>query len=291
LLDNLDLKINDWTINTVNSLIKPNRIDKIAECALQLSKIIYYNDMNIEKYLAEINLMQKELNTKKEKSNINFSRPTQIIELINEYIFKEKDFKANIYDYQNPLNNFLNVVIEKRIGIPITLSIIYITLAHSINFKVYPVNFPRHFLVKHVLDDDNDYNEIIIDPFNKGRIMDDYAMKNLLDSFFPNQNIPLTKKLVEKTDLSQVMIRILNNVKDSFFEIQEFDKINIANEMIFAIDPKNTYAIRDKGIILHDKDPQKSLELLNTYLELEPEANDADIILKIIKSIREKNNR
>ena len=291
MLDNLDLKINDWTINTVNCLIKPNRIDKIAECALQLSKIIYYNDMNIEKYLAEIKLMEKELNIKKEKSNINFSRPTQIIELINEYIFKEKEFKANIYDYQNPLNNFLNVVIEKRIGIPITLSIIYITLSQSINFKVYPVNFPRHFLVKHLLDDDDDYNEIIIDPFNKGRIMDDYALKNLLDSFFPNQNIPLTKKLVEKTDLSQVMIRILNNVKDSFFEIQEFDKINIANEMIFAIDPKNTYAIRDKGIILHNKDPQKSLELLNTYLELEPEANDVDIILKIIRSIREKNNR
>ena len=290
MLDDLDLKINDWTVNTVNSLIKPNRIDKIAECALQLSKIIYYNNMNIEKYLAEINLMQKELNIKKEKSNINFSRPTKIIELINEYMFKQKEFKANIYDYQNPLNNFLNVVIEKRIGIPITLSIIYITLAQSLNFKVYPVNFPRHFLVKYVFDD-NDYNEIIIDPFNKGRIMDDYAMKNLLDSFFPNQNIPLTKKLVEKADLSQVMIRILNNVKDSFFEIQEFDKINIANEMIFVIDPKNVYAIRDKGIILRDKDPQRSLELLNTYLELEPEANDVDIILKIIRSIREKNNR
>ena len=290
MLDDLDLKINDWTINTVNPLIKPNRIDKIAECALQLSKILYYNNMNIEKQLAEINLMQKELNLKKEKSNINFNRPTQIIELINEYMFKQKGFKANIHDYQNPLNNFLNVVIEKRIGIPITLSIIYITLAQSINFKVYPVNFPRHFLVKYVLDD-NENNEIIIDPFNKGRIMDDYAMKNLLDSFFPNQNIPLTKKLVEKADLSQVIIRILNNVKDSFFEIHEFDKINIANEMIFAIDPKNTYAIRDKGIILHDKDPQKSLELLNTYLELEPEANDVDIVLKIIKSIREKNNR
>jgi regulator of sirC expression with transglutaminase-like and TPR domain len=289
LLDNIDLKINDWTINTVNSLIKPNRIDKIAECALQLSKIINYNDINIEKYLDEINLMQKELNIKKEKSRINLSRPTQIIELINEFIFKEKKFKANVDDYQNPLNNFLNVVIDKRIGIPITLSIIYITLAQSINFKVYPVNFPRHFLVKHSLDDD-DHNEIIIDPFNKGRIMDDYAIKNLLDSFFPDQNIPLTKKIVEKTDLSQVMIRMLNNIKDSFFEIQEFDKINLANEMIFAIDPKNAYAIRDKGIILHDKDPQKSLELLNTYLELEPEANDADTILKIIRNIRKKIN-
>lgn len=286
-MEDLDLKINNWIINTVNSFIKPNKLDKIAECALQLSKIIYYNDMNVKKYLEEINLMQKELNIKRESSNINFSRPTQIIELINEYMFKEQEFKANIHDYQNPLNNFLNIVIEKKIGIPITLSIIYITLAQSVNFILYPVNFPRHFLVKYVLDDVN-HNEIIIDPFNKGRIMDDYALKNLIDSFFPNQNIPLTKKLVEKANLSQVMIRILNNLKDSFFEIQEFDKLNIANEMIFAIDPKNTYAIRDKGIILQEKDPEKSLELLNTYLELEPEANDADIVLKIIKSIREK---
>ena len=286
-MEDLDLKINNWIINTVNSFIKPNKLDKIAECALQLSKIIYYNDMNVKKYLEEINLMQKELNIKRESSNINFSRPTQIIELINEYMFKEQEFKANIHDYQNPLNNFLNIVIEKKIGIPITLSIIYITLAQSVNFILYPVNFPRHFLVKYVLDDAN-HNEIIIDPFNKGRIMDDYALKNLIDSFFPNQNIPLTKKLVEKANLSQVMIRILNNLKDSFFEIQEFDKLNIANEMIFAIDPKNTYAIRDKGIILQEKDPEKSLELLNTYLELEPEANDADIVLKIIKSIREK---
>jgi len=286
-LEDLDLKINNWIINTVNSFIKPNKLDKIAECALQLSKIIYYNDMNVKKYLEEINLMQKELNIKRESSNINFSRPTQIIELINEYMFKEQEFKANIHDYQNPLNNFLNIVIEKKIGIPITLSIIYITLAQSVNFILYPVNFPRHFLVKYVLDDAN-HNEIIIDPFNKGRIMDDYALKNLIDSFFPNQNILLTKKLVEKANLSQVMIRILNNLKDSFFEIQEFDKLNIANEMIFAIDSKNTYAIRDKGIILQEKDPEKSLELLNTYLELEPEANDADIVLKIIKSIREK---
>jgi regulator of sirC expression with transglutaminase-like and TPR domain len=290
LLDDIDLKINNWIVNTVNSLIKPNKLDKIAECALELSKIIYYNDMNVEKYLDEINLMQKELNIKRERSNINFNRPTQIIELINEYMFKEKEFKANIYDYQNPLNNFLNIVIEKRIGIPITLSIIYITLAQSINFKLYPVNFPRHFLVKYVLDDANN-NEIIIDPFNQGRIMDDYALKNLIDSFFPNQNILLTKKLIEKANLSQVIIRILNNVKDSFFEIQEFDKLNIANEMILVIDPKNTFAIRDKGIILHEKDPEKSLELLNRYLELEPEANDVDIVLKIIKSIREKNNR
>ena len=113
-MEDVDSKINNWITNTVKSFIKPNKLDKIAECALQLSKIIYYNDMNVKKYLEEINLMQKELNIKRESSNIKFSRPTQIIELINEYMFKEQEFKANIHDYQNPLNNFLNIVIAKE---------------------------------------------------------------------------------------------------------------------------------------------------------------------------------
>ena len=72
MLDDIDLKINNWIVNTVNSLIKPNKLDKIAECALELSKIIYYNDMNIEKYLDEINMMQKELNTKRERIHYQF---------------------------------------------------------------------------------------------------------------------------------------------------------------------------------------------------------------------------
>jgi hypothetical protein len=54
-LDDLDLKINNWIVNTVNPLIKPNKLDKILECALELSKIIYYNDINVEKNLDEKN--------------------------------------------------------------------------------------------------------------------------------------------------------------------------------------------------------------------------------------------
>ena len=69
-------------------------------------------------------------------------------------------------------------------------------IGYLLNFKLYPVNFPAHFLVKHILEDDN--SEIIIDPFNGGRIMDDYAMKSLLDQFYPHQNISLTRAFVEK---------------------------------------------------------------------------------------------
>jgi regulator of sirC expression with transglutaminase-like and TPR domain len=184
------------------------------------------------------------------------------------------------------MNNLLNIVVEKRIGIPITLSIIYISLGNSIGFKLYPVNFPGYFLVKHVLDEKGD--EIIIDPFSHGRIMDTYSLKNILDKLIPYQNIPLTKIVVNKATLSQIAIRLLNNMKESFFESKDYDRLNIANEMILAIDTQNPYAIRDKGMIIYSKNPEKAEKLLIRYLEIEPEAMDADSILNIIKNLRER---
>jgi len=285
-LKDVESIINDWKKDVVEPIIKVNDLDKITNSALQLSKILYHDDLDLEKNLHDIRILQRELNDKvKERSKKELvNRPTQIIEIINEFMFKEKEFRSNIHDYQNPMNNFLNVVLQKKIGIPITLSIIYISLGNSINFRLYPINFPGHFLVKHILDENR--NEIIIDPFNQGRIMDDYSLKNILDRFFPYQKILVTKSLLEKTTLSYVIIRLLNNLKESFFEIQEFERLNIANEMILSIEPQNSHAIRDKGIILYNENPQKAEELLNKYLELEPEANDADSILNTIKNLR-----
>ena len=144
-------------------------------------------------------------------------RPTQIIDKINDYLFNTQKFRANTDDYYNPLNSYLNVVIERKIGIPITLSILYLRVARALDFRMLPVNFPGHFLVKHMLEDDS--GEIIVDPFNGGRIMDDYSLKALLDHTYPRQNISLTRALVEKATPAQVIIRMLNNLKGSYFEV------------------------------------------------------------------------
>jgi regulator of sirC expression with transglutaminase-like and TPR domain len=225
-----------------------------------------------------------EQNLKKSAGTIP-RRPTQIIEKINEYLFNIQKFKPNTDDYYNPLNSYLNVVIERKTGIPITLAILYLRVAHAVNFRMYPVGFPAHFLVKHVLEDNS--GEIIVDPFNGGRIMDDYSLKALLDQTYPRQNIPLTHALVEKATSAQVMTRMLNNLKGSYYEAQDMDRYLIANEMVLAIDQYNPDAIRDKGVLLlKSGDSQQALAVLNMYLEINPEAEDADEILDIIRQIR-----
>jgi regulator of sirC expression with transglutaminase-like and TPR domain len=277
--------IEDWRSSVVIHVTSSDDTDRLAEYALHLARILAYPSLDISGFLSSIDTMGQEVALMLKKSGNMPPRPTQIIEKINDLLFNVQKFKPNTDDYYNPLNSYLNIVIERKRGIPITLCILYTRVARSVNFKMYPVNFPGHFLIKHILEDNS--GEIIVDPFNGGRIMDDYSLKALIEQAYPQQNIPLTHALVEKATAAQVLIRMLNNLKGSYYEAQDIDRYNIANEMVLAIDPYNPDAIRDKGIVLLKKgDPSEALKVLNSYLEINPEAEDADDVLDIIHQIR-----
>lgn len=279
---NIQTALNDWHINVVSEM-KINDPSKLAEYALHISRIVAYDDLVIKDELSKIDEIGKKIViSMKNSSEI---RPTQLIEKINHQLYKIENFKGNRDDYYNPSNSLLNIVIKRKTGNPITLSILYIQLAHSVNFRLYPVNFPSHFMVKHVLDDEE--NEIIIDPFNEGRIMDDYSLKELLDHFYPKMNIALTRKLVDKASNHDVIIRMLNNLKTSFFECQDLYNAELVNEMILDINKDDQQGLRDKGMIfLHKKRYEQALEFFNLYLERFPEANDVDNILELIRKIK-----
>ena len=282
---NIKPLIEDWRSSVVTHVTSSDDTDRLAEYALHLARILAYPSLDISGLLSSIDTMGHEVALMLKKSGNMPPRPTQIIEKINDLLFNVQKFKANTDDYYNPLNSYLNIVIERKRGIPITLCILYMRVARSVSFKMYPVNFPGHFLIKHILEDNS--GEIIVDPFNGGRIMDDYSLKALIEQAYPQQNIPLTHALVEKATAAQVLIRMLNNLKGSYYEAQDIDRYNIANEMVLAIDPYNPDAIRDKGIVLLKKgDPSEALKVLNSYLEINPEAEDADDVLDIIHQIR-----
>ena len=281
----IDSLIQDWKSRVATHITSSDDTDRLAEYALHLARVLAYPSLDVSAFLSLIDGMGQDVYRILKKGGNLPPRPTQIIEKINDHLFNVQKFKPNTDDYYNPLNSYLNIVVERKIGIPITLCILYMRVARSVNFKMYPVNFPGHFLVKHILEDNS--GEIIVDPFNGGRIMDDYSLKALIDQAYPQQNIPLTHALVEKATAAQIVIRMLNNLKGSYYEIQDMDRYNIANEMVLAIDRYNPDAVRDKGIVLLKKgSPSEALEVLNSYLEINPEAEDADDVLDIIRQIR-----
>jgi regulator of sirC expression with transglutaminase-like and TPR domain len=287
-IDNLNYLIQDWKSSVVDFIRSSSDIDRLVEYSLHVSRILAFPDLDVHATLKKIDGMGDELSLSIKK--LMPLRPTQLIDEINNYLYKEKEFEPNLLDYYNPLNSYLNVVLERKKGIPITLSILYMRIAHSLRFTLYPVNFPSHFLLKHTLDGDN--GEIIIDPFNKGRIMDDYSLKELLDQYYPHRNIPLTHEFVKKATVAQVIIRMLNNLKSSYYESHDVDNAEVANEMIICLDQYNPDAIRDRGMILLKRGkPTEAIKMLTSYLEIDPEATDADAVLDIIRQIRSETNR
>ena len=278
----IETALKDWHTSVVSKMAI-NDPSKLAEYALHISRIVAYDNLVIDDELSKIGDIGRKI-AKSMKNSSEF-RPTQLIEKINHQLYKVENFKGNRDDYYNPSNSLLNTVVKRRTGNPITLSILYIQLANSLNFTLYPVNFPSHFMVKYVLDDEE--NEIIIDPFNEGRIMDDYSLKELLDHFYPKMNIALTRKLVAKASNPDVIIRMLNNLKTSFFECQDMDSAELVNEMILNINRDDQHSLRDKGMVfLHKKSYSQALEFFNLYLEKFPEANDVDTILELIRKIK-----
>lgn len=281
----IDALIQDWKGSVVKEITLSDDADRLAEYALHLARILAYPGLDVSAILARIDSMGQEVAQLAKKSLSTPRRPTQIIDKINDYLFNAQKFRANTDDYYNPLNSYLNVVVERKTGIPITFAILYLRIARALSFRMLPVNFPGHFLVKHVLEDNS--GEIIVNPFSGGRIMDDYSLKALLDQTYPRQNIPLTHALVERGTSAQVIIRMLNNLKGSYYEAQDNGRYGIANEMVLAIDQYNPDAIRDKGVmLLKNGDTPGALKVLNSYLEINPEAEDADEILDIIRQIR-----
>ena len=281
----MDLRssVEDWNRVVAIRIQKVEDTTKLAEFSLHVSRILAYPKLNIESTLRQIDGLGDELAQKvKDPKRL---RPTQIIEVLNDFFFDKLKFKPNAHDYYNPANNYLNIVFERRTGIPISLSIIYMRIAGALGFTLFPVNFPAHFLVKYILDDQS--AEIIIDPFNMGRIMDDYSLKELLERSYPRQNMVLSRALLGNATASQVIVRLLNNLKNSFYESDDLERAELANEMIISIDKTNPFSVRDKGMIFLKRGQRvEALATLSRYLEMHPETSDADTILELIRQIR-----
>jgi regulator of sirC expression with transglutaminase-like and TPR domain len=276
----------DWNKSVVKDLASDD-VCRLPEYALQLSRIIAFPELDVRNEISKID--QIGLKIRKTLENFSQSRPTQIIERINDQLYRKEKFRPNRDDYYNPSNSFLNVVIRRKIGIPITLSIVYMRVAESLDFKLVPVSFPSHFLIKYILEGES---EIIIDPYNEGRIMDDYSLKQLLDQTAPRLSVALTRDFVARASVTKVIIRMLNNLKTSYFECQDIDKAELVNEMILHIHSNDQYGLRDKGMImLKRKYQQEALELFNQYIEKYPEADDIDPILELVRKLKKNQGR
>jgi len=266
--------VSEW----VSFVENPNH--NLIEKCLKLAQILEYPELDISKYIQKIHELGNSL-----KLKIGTGKnPTYLISMLNEYFFEERGFLGNKEDYYDPGNSFLNVVLDKKTGIPITISIIYSEIAKYVGLDLRIVGFPGHVIVKYK-------DEIILDPFYHGILLTIEDLEENLNRNF-GEDVEFIPEYLNEATTEQLLARLLRNLKNAYTQSYAYDKAIRCADMILEIQPESTEEIRDKGILeerlLHY---DKSLPLLNKYLELEPEAEDVDFILELIKSVREKSNQ
>jgi len=271
--EKFDPFVSEWI-----SFSKNPNYNLIEKC-LKLGQIIEYPELNISKYIEKINEMGNSLKIKIGE----VKNPTYLVSVLNEYLFDELGFHGAEEDYYDPVNSFLNVVLDKKTGIPITLSILYSEVAKHIGLDLRIVGFPGHVIVKYK-------KEMILDPFYRGRLLTIEDLEKILNRNF-GEDVEFVPEYLNEATTEQLLTRLLRNLKNAYTQSYAYDNAMKCTDMILGMQPESPEEIRDKGILeerllRYDK----ALPFLNKYLELEPEADDADFILELIKSVREKSN-
>ena len=259
------------------SFVKNPNFNLVEKC-LKFAQILEYPDLDIEKYIEKITKIGMSL----KESISDVKNPTYLISMLNEHLFENLGYSGDDDDYYNPKNNFLNEVIDKKTGLPITISILYAEIAKFIGLDLRIVGFPSHILVK--------YNEeMILDPFYDGRLLDIDDLQEILDTNYGGE-IEFKPEFLDEIKHEQILLRMTRNLKNSYVQSFVYDKALRCVNMVLAIEPESPEDIRDKGILEERLlNYEKALKYLNKYLEINPNAEDVDFILELIRSIKTKN--
>ena len=258
------------------SYIKNSRYTLVEKC-LKLSQTLEYPDLNVHEYVQKLDRLKEDL----KNSLSEVKNPTYLVSMLNEYMFDVLEFNGDHDDYYNPKNNFLNVVLDKKSGIPITLSIIYIELAKHIGLDLHPVGFPSHFLVKFS-------EELILDPYNRGKLLSINDLQEILERNYDG-NVEFSPDFLNEIGPEQILIRICRNLKNSYTQSFNYTMAMHCINIILGIEPDSPEEVRDKGILeARLSNYYLALRSLNRYIELAPEADDVDHVLDLIRNIKER---
>ncbi len=187
---------------------------------------------------------------------------------LNDYLFGELRFVGNDVQYQDPRNSFLNDVIERRTGIPITLALVYIEVARRAGLTMLGVNFPGHFLVRCPAGAAPESDDLIIDAHHGGAVLSRDACLTLFRKH-AGPDAAYGSRVFVRATKPQILVRMLLNLKHAYVHMRSFPQARDATELLLALDPSAITELRDRGLLAyHLNDFQAALRDLQAYLRL-----------------------
>ena len=250
----------------------PDEKINLAEAALLIAAE-EYRGLDVAAYLERLDDMGAALR-RRLRQDIS---TTESILALNRYLFEELGFTGNAAEYYDPRNSFLNEVLDRKVGIPITLSVVYIEVGRRVGLPLHGVSFPGHFLVKCTVRD----GAIVLDPYAKGVSLglDDLVqrLKAWRDGLDPDPD--MVKNVLAAASNKDILVRMLRNLKGIYLHQRALTKALAAVGRIIALAPRAAEEYRDRGAIYHDLECfRAALADFRRYLSLKPRAPDAEAI-------------
>jgi len=248
----------------------------LAQAALAIAQAEYPN-LDPRAYLLKLDGMGYTL-----KERLGAERDIHaVVETLNSYLFGDLGFRGNVDSYYDPRNSFLNDVLDRRLGLPITLSAIYMELGKRIGFPFQGVGLPGHFVVKCP----EPHEEIFIDPFNRGAIISAEECAERVAQVSGGQ-VQFQEHFLSRVTKRQMLARMLNNLKGIYLSAQQYPKALVMVQFLLTLSPWALSEIRDRGMIRsYLRDYEGGVQDLVTYLKYSPHADDADVVRHNVDSL------
>jgi len=206
---------------------------------------------------------------------------------LNYVLFKQHAFHGNRDDYFDPKNSFLNEVIERKTGIPITLSVLYMEVGRRAGLRLDGVGFPGHFLVKSV----GDGEEIVIDPFNGGEIKSREDIDTMLFKLHGGK-VKFHSDFLASSTKKDILKRMLANLKAIYINGNDLIKSLSVLDRLLILDPASAEDARDRGVVyLRLECYAQAREDFETYLRLRPDAEDAMLVREQLVRLAKEGTR
>ncbi len=247
--------------------------EALAPAALAIARV-EYPTLDAGGCLDAISRLGDEAGTRVARTG---ARGQDAITVLNEYLYDEQRFTGNRQQYDDPRNSFLNEVLERRTGIPISLAVVYMEVARRAGVHVAGVNFPGHFLLRAAderarLHYGGDF--LIVDPFHGGALLSEADCREMLRHHVGDE-AAFDSELLEPATRLQIVVRMLVNLKRLYVRMRSFPQARFVADLLLTVDPSALSELRDRGLLAyHLQDFSAALRDLEAYLRLLPRQVD-----------------
>jgi regulator of sirC expression with transglutaminase-like and TPR domain len=256
---------------------RPDREIGLAEGALLIAAAGEYPGLDVAHWLARLDALADEAWPSLPEVGGDFERLQGLV----EFLFERWGLRGNRESYYDPRNSYLNEVLERRLGIPITLAAVLIEVGRRLDVPLLGVGMPCHFLVCHAR-----HPQLLLDPFDGGKLLTFEECGELLAAISRGR-IRFRRELLRPSSARQMLFRILSNLRGIYAQCGRLERAVRMIDLQRLLVPQDRRLLRDRGLMLLRAGDLAGAEDLEAYLGTacdEPERERLAAILAQAKS-------